>query len=107
MGGGYRVISFSRLTLSISAAISLSRVTAEPLVFSPDGVVLVNGLHMGSIQLWDVTTGDKIAALDGHTQKVETLAFSPDRKTLASTGEDGTILLWDWDEILIGSSKSE
>ena len=79
----------------------------EPLVFSPDGAVLVNGLDHGAIQLWDVTTGDSIAVLDGHTQKVETLAFSPDGKTLASTGEDGTILLWDWDEILTGSSKSE
>ncbi len=80
---------------------------AEPLVFSPDGAVLVNGLHVGAIQLWDVATGDKIAVLDEHTQKVETLAFSPDGKTLVSTGEDGTILLWDWDEILAGSSKSE
>ncbi|MDE0683901.1 MAG: sigma-70 family RNA polymerase sigma factor [Candidatus Poribacteria bacterium] len=80
---------------------------AEPLVFSPDGSVLVNGLHMGSIQLWDVTTGDKIAALDGHTQKVETLAFSPDGTTLVSTAADGTILLWDWNEMLKGSAKSE
>ena len=80
---------------------------AEPLVFSPDGAVLVNGLHMGAIQLWDVTTGAKIAVLDGHTQKVETLAFSPDGKTLVSTSEDGTILLWDWDEMLTDSSKNE
>ena len=80
---------------------------AEPLVFSPDGAVLVNGLHMGAIQLWDITTGDKIAVLDGHTQKVKTLAFSPDGTTLVSTAVDGTILLWDWNELLTGSTKSE
>ena len=79
----------------------------EPLVFSQDGTILVNGLAHGAIQLWDVTTGNAIAVLDGHTQKVETLAFSPDGQTLVSTGEDGTILLWDWDEILAGSSKIE
>ncbi len=79
----------------------------EPLVFSPDGTILVNGLAHGVIQLWDVTTGSAIAVLDGHTQKVETLAFSPDGRTLVSTAMDGTILLWDWDEILAGSSKSE
>ena len=79
----------------------------EPLVFSPDGAILVNGLDRGVIQLWDVTTGDQIAALDGHTQKVETLKFSPDGKTLVSTAMDGTILLWDWNEVLTDSSKSE
>ena len=79
----------------------------EPLVFSPDGTILVNGHNSGTIQLWDVKTGDKIAALDEHTQKVETLKFSPDEATLISTAQDGTILLWDWDEILVGSSKSE
>jgi len=80
---------------------------AEPLVFSPDGAVLVNGLHVGAIQLWDVTTGDKIAVLDEHTQGVSTLAFSPDGTMLVSTAADGTILLWDWNEVLAGSSKSE
>ena len=79
----------------------------EPLVFSRDGTVLVNGLEHGVIQLWDVTTGDRITVLDGHTQKVETLVFSPDGTTLVSTASDGTILLWDWDEVLTGSSKSE
>ena len=79
----------------------------EPLVFSRDGTILVNGLVHGAIQLWDVTTGNAIAVLDEHTQKVETLAFSPDGQTLVSTSEDGTILLWDWDEILAGASKNE
>ncbi|MDE0016286.1 MAG: sigma-70 family RNA polymerase sigma factor [Candidatus Poribacteria bacterium] len=79
----------------------------ESLVFSPDGAILVTGFVGGAIQLWEVTTGDRIAVLDGHTQQVETLAFSSDGKTLVSTAADGTILLWDWGEVLTGSSKSE
>ena len=79
----------------------------EPLEFSPDGTILVNGLNHGAIQLWDVTTGNQIAVLDGHTQKVETLTFSSDNKTLVSTAMDGTILLWDWDEISNGSLKNK
>ena len=79
----------------------------ESLAFSPDDTILISGLSGGAIRLWEVTTGDRIAALDGHTQQVETLAFSSDGKTLVSTGADGTILLWDWNEVLTGASKSE
>ena len=79
----------------------------ESLVFSPDDTILISGLTGGAIRLWEVTTGDRIAALDGHTQQVETLAFSSDGKTLVSTGADGTILLWDWNEVLTDSSKNE
>ena len=79
----------------------------ESLVFSPDSAILVSGLVGGAIQLWEVTTGDRIAVLDGHTQQVETLGFSSDGKTLVSTAADGTILLWDWNEVLTGSSKDE
>ena len=79
----------------------------KSLVFSPNGTILVSGLSSGAIQLWDVTTGDRIATLDGHTQAVGTLAFSSDGKTLVSTAADGTTLLWDWNKVLTGSSKSE
>ena len=83
------------------------RIHPESLVFSPDDTILVSGFVGGAIQLWEVTTGDRITVLDRHTQKVETLAFSADGNTLVSTGADGTILLWDWNEVLTGSSKSE
>ena len=79
----------------------------RPLVFSPDGVILVSGHDSGIIQLWDVKTGDSIAALDGHTQQVETLKFSPDGETLVSTAQDGTIFLWDWDAAITGSSSTD
>ena len=70
------------------------------LVFSPDNSVIVRSLTAGRIQLWDVTTGNKLTTLDGHTATVKTLGFSADGKTLVSASEDGTILLWDWDQVL-------
>ncbi|RKU23370.1 hypothetical protein C6499_18615 [Candidatus Poribacteria bacterium] len=75
----------------------------DALVFSPDNSVIIRSLKAGRIQLWDVTTGDKLTTLDGHTATVKTLEFSADGKTLVSAGTDGTILLWDWDEALKGS----
>ena len=75
---------------------------SEALVFSPDNTVLVNGDGNGRLQLWDITTGNELITLNGHTAQIETLHFSPDGKTLVSAGQDGTILLWDWDEVLNG-----
>ena len=79
----------------------------ESLAFSPDDTLLLSGLRNGSIELWDMTTGEKITILNGHTSIVETLVFSPDGKTLVSTGQDGTILVWDWKEVLKSSSKAD
>ena len=76
------------------------------LVFSPDGAILVSGQNSGTIQLWDVKTGNRIAALDGHTQQIETLKFSPDGEMLVSTAQDGTIFLWDWNEAITGSTNT-
>ncbi|MDE0682892.1 MAG: hypothetical protein OXI63_08265 [Candidatus Poribacteria bacterium] len=72
----------------------------ETLVFSPDSTVLLAGLRTGAINLWNLTTGNKLTTLDGHAGPVGTLVFSPDGKTLVSTGQDGIILLWDWDEAI-------
>ncbi len=85
--------------------IKMSR--ADVLVYSPDDTLLVNGLRSGKIELWDMTTADKLTTLNGHTNGVEQLVFSPDGKTLASIGSEGTILIWDWDEIRKGTSGSE
>ena len=79
----------------------------KSLAFSPDDTVLLAGLRNGSIELFDMTTGEKIKTLDGHTSIVEVLVFSPDAKTLVSTGHDGTILVWDWEEALKGTLEAD
>ena len=73
---------------------------AQSLAFAPDDTILLAGFRNGSIELFDMATGEKISTLNGHTAAVETLVFSPDGKTLASTGQDGTILVWDWEKVV-------
>jgi WD40 repeat protein/uncharacterized caspase-like protein len=50
---------------------------------------------VGQVQIWDVTTGQPIAAIKGHGRGVSKVAFSRDGKLLASGGTDNTIKIWD------------
>ena len=74
-------------------------------MFSPDNNVLIISNYSGGIQLLDVTTGDVLTTLNGHTDSSGCFSFSSDGKTLVSAGGDGTILLWDWDEVLKGLDR--
>ena len=71
--------------------------------FSPDWQILASsgwrevlGQYDKTVRLWDVTSGNEIAVLEGHTSYAASLAFSPDGRMLASGGGmwDSSILLW-------------
>jgi RNA polymerase sigma factor (sigma-70 family) len=86
----------------------LARVLAEQvqgyngpvhIALSRDGTRLAaafeNDWEDPSVHLWDLPTGQKIAALTGHRSPVSQLAFSPDGRRLASGSYDTTALVWD------------
>jgi WD40 repeat protein len=61
--------------------------------FSPDGQTIAIGSEHpveqnepGQVLLWDVKSGKKIAAFDGHSSGLRCLAFSPNGKMIASAG---------------------
>jgi len=65
------------------------------VTFSPDGRTLASGSYDQTVRLWEVSSGQCLNVLQGHTNMVTSVAFSPDGKTLASGSSDGTINLWD------------
>ncbi len=64
------------------------------VAFSPDGIFVATGGADKRIRIWEVSSGQIVKSLQGHTKSVVGLCYSPDRKYLASASLDGTIRLW-------------
>ncbi len=64
------------------------------VAFSPDGKRLAIGDGKGSVQVWDVATGQVVLMCTGHSGGVRSVAFSPDGERLASGSDDKTVKLW-------------
>src|SRR5262249_22241860 len=56
-----------------------------------DGKMLATGSSAGTVKLWDITNGDKMATLKGGNGWPDALVFTPDGKTIAAGG-NGTWL---------------
>lgn len=62
---------------------------------SPDKSMLATCSSMGKIRIYDLSSGNLVTVLTGHSKGVSDLAFSPlDSNTLASCSDDMTIILW-------------
>jgi len=62
---------------------------------SPDGRQVVGGSDKGEVILWEVDTGAKLRAFDGHKGLIADCAFTPDGRYLASAGLFDGLRVWD------------
>ncbi|KAF9920787.1 Coronin-7 [Linnemannia zychae] len=67
------------------------------LTFSPSGQHIVSGHENNNSYIWDVTNGEHLRTLSGHTSSVRGIAYSSSNtnsRWIATGSIDGTVRLW-------------
>jgi RNA polymerase sigma factor (sigma-70 family) len=65
------------------------------VAYAPDGKTLATGEYLGTIRLWDATSGKEIRQFrDLQSGRTPTVAFSPDGAILASTSSNA-LVMWE------------
>jgi WD40 repeat protein len=64
------------------------------VAMSADASVVACGGQAGTINIWDVASGELLATPKGHIGIVHGLALSTDGRRLVSGAEDGTVKVW-------------
>lgn len=68
---------------------------ATALALAPDGAHAVTGGWDNTVCWWDLTTGECLRELAGHTDAVTSLALTPDGRRALSGSADHTMRWWD------------
>jgi WD40 repeat protein len=63
--------------------------------FTFNGVQIVSGSTDGTVKLWDVSTGEHLRTLQGHSDRVNSVGLSSDGMKIVSASQDTTIWIWD------------
>ena len=65
------------------------------LAFSPDDRLFASSHFADFINVWDITTRERIIRLTGHSEGVHALNFSPCGQFFAAGGIKGTVQVWE------------
>lgn len=64
------------------------------VAISPDNCFVVAGSFDKSAWVWDIETGELVARLEGHTDKLYSIEFSPTGDSIITGSLDNTIKAW-------------
>jgi WD40 repeat protein len=65
------------------------------VAFSSDGRRIVSGSLDRSVRVWDVSMGEELNLLKGHTGLVRSVAFSSNGRRIVSGSDNSSVQVWD------------
>lgn len=96
-----KVRVFQRETQELVREWELQTVVTRVLCL-PDGQTLLTGDLNGRLELWELSTGNRIRQFGDHQDKmIYGLSISPDLQWLATCGGDGQAQIWPLKDLLI------
>ena len=63
--------------------------------FNSSGSVLYSGSIEGTVNVWEVESGHKVAEIKGHSRPVSDIKLSDDESSLVTCSRDTTLRIWD------------
>ena len=79
------------------------------VAYSPNGRHIAAG-NGGTVQVWDVESGERMVILESREARIWSLAYSPDGRYIAAGSLDGTVRMWHLatgDEVALESPDSQ
>jgi WD40 repeat protein len=67
------------------------------IAVTPDGEHALSSCRDKTIILWDLSTGNEIKILKGHSIQINTFCLTLDGRNVVSGDQEGTLILWDLD----------
>ncbi|PJF44639.1 MAG: hypothetical protein CUN55_02895 [Phototrophicales bacterium] len=64
-------------------------------VWNLDETLVATGHDNGVVRIWNVTNGEILHTLEGHTAAVDVIEWSPNGAQLLSGSDDGLAIIWD------------
>lgn len=94
-GNNYGEVNiYETIKLSLTKTFPITRWSIYSLAISPNNLNLAVDIGDGTIEIWNITSGEKIKTLGEKGLRMKFMTFSPNGKLLVSTNLESKITVW-------------